>query len=474
MHETSSFNIRNSAMTASVQLVEKASRTCTRCRVRKQRCDRLLPGCSRCTLKLVRCDYSATPNGHSCTELAGSLIEFGACGWDLSLLGQSELMKLAMNDPVDRHWSIGNKPLEKLSNILSEVNLTLPSLVEDYTRSIHNWFPIVNLDHFRPHINNPSTPGTETSTTLLCLAMLLVITPQCGHIEHLSQKRLYMTLQYLCAALQSRNDIGVPLVEAKSLMTLYECGHGMTSQAYLTLSSTVAMISLLGADAEGSEGHIHLEVCLMILDRLIVLSTIHDTLPPLCPASSTLSTRTRAYLNSPIMESLPLDPISQRVRSMGQVVLLAGRALEYLQGSKLAIGTKDDYDSIDSDLESMLDHLLSHNDSYSGSYCDPTTMALCCLFIIRQERVRERKTQPGSKADLALQACRRMAWDTCRESLESNKGADVNQLSLISISCVFHCVSALVNDTGSAPASDEIAQLAPTLRMFAQRWTIRA
>lgn len=76
------------------------------------------------------------------------------------------------------------------------------------------------------------------------------------------------------------------------------------------------------------------------------------------------------------MESLPLDPISQRVRLMGQVVLLAGRALEYLRGSKLGIGTKDDYDSIDSDLESMLDYLLSHNDSYSGSYCDPTTMAL--------------------------------------------------------------------------------------------------
>lgn len=197
----------------------------------------------------------------------GSLVEFGTCGWDLTLLGQSELMKLAMNDPVDRHWSIGNKPLEKLSNILSKVNLTLPSLVEDYTRSIHNWFPIVNLDQLRLHINNPSTPSTETSTTLLSLAMLLVITTPCGHIEHLSQKRLYMTLQCLCAALQSRNDIGVPLVEAKSLMTLYECGHGMIRQAYLTLSSTVAMTSLLDADAEDSEGQIHLEVCLMILDR---------------------------------------------------------------------------------------------------------------------------------------------------------------------------------------------------------------
>lgn len=61
---------------------------------------------------------------------------------------------------------------------------------------------------------------------------------------------------------------------------------------------------------------------------------------------------------------------------MGQVVFLSGRALEHLQGSKVGIRMKEDYDLIDSDLESMLDHLLSHKDSYSGSYCDPTTLAL--------------------------------------------------------------------------------------------------
>lgn len=61
---------------------------------------------------------------------------------------------------------------------------------------------------------------------------------------------------------------------------------------------------------------------------------------------------------------------------MGQVVLLAGRALEYVQCSKQGTGAKNAYDLVDSDLEVMLDHLLSYNDSYSGSYCDPTTMAL--------------------------------------------------------------------------------------------------
>ncbi|RMJ13394.1 hypothetical protein CDV36_006934 [Fusarium kuroshium] len=76
------------------------------------------------------------------------------------------------------------------------------------------------------------------------------------------------------------------------------------------------------------------------------------------------------------MESLPLDLISQRVRSMGKVALLAGRALDYMQGPKMDIGTRGNYNSIDSDLENMLDHLLSRKDSYSGSYCDPTTMAL--------------------------------------------------------------------------------------------------
>ncbi|RSM08728.1 hypothetical protein CEP52_004473 [Fusarium oligoseptatum] len=455
-------------MTASVQVIEKASHTCTRCRVRKQRCDRLLPGCSRCTLKLVRCDYSLPLNGHSCTELNGSLVEFGTCGWDLSPFGQRELMKLAINDPVDQHSSIGSRLLERLGNILSEVNVTLSSLVEDYTRSIHNWFPIVNLDQFRPHINNPSTTNTETSTTLLYLVMLLVITPPCGHIEHLRQKRLYMTLQCLCAALQSQNDIGIPLVQAKSLIALYECGHGMTRQAYLTLSSTVAMMSLLEADSRGPKDEMGLKVCLIILDRLITLSTLNDNLPP---ASSSLSAGLRTHINAPSMESSPLDLISQKVRSMGKVALLAGRALDYMQGPKMDIGTRENSNLIDSDLENMLDHLLSQ-DSYSESYCDPTTMALCCLFIIRQERVRELNAQPGSKEYLALQACRRMVWDTCRESLESNKGADITRLSYISIFCVFYCVSALADQAESYPTCDEIDRLVPTLRMFAQKWTV--
>ncbi|KAM0438636.1 hypothetical protein ACHAPT_001389 [Fusarium lateritium] len=138
----------------------------------------------------------------------------------------------------------------------------------------------------------------------------------------------------------------------------------------------------------------------------------------------------------------------------------------------MSIETDQDYGSIDNDIERMLDHLLRDKESYSGSYCDPTTMALCCLFIIRQERVRQLDAQSGSKEDMALRACSRMVWDTCRESLESNKGADVTRLSYISIFCVFHCTSMLVKEVDSAPPCDEIDQLLPTLRMFAQRWTV--
>lgn len=94
------------------------------------------------------------------------------------------------------------------------------------------------------------------------------------------------------------------------------------------------------------------------------------------------------------------------------------------------------------------------------------------LFIIRQERVVELNAQPGSKEDLALQACRRMVWDTCRESIESNNDADVTRLSYISILCVFHCVSTLVGQAESIPTCDEVDQLVPTLQRFAQRWTV--
>ncbi|KAJ3530647.1 hypothetical protein NM208_g9234 [Fusarium decemcellulare] len=390
-------------MTSSVQVIEKASHTCRRCRVRKQRCDRLLPGCTRCKSKLVKCDYSSTLSGsssQSCSQQTNALVEFGGCGWDLSSHGQTELVKSVLEYPFDKSSIITIKLTAQFHCILSEVKLTLASLFSDYGQSIHRWFPIVDLEGMLEISESPTESWLKPSTPLMWFAMLLVTTQHCGHADHLRRKRLYATLQSLCAVLRLRVDVNIDLVQAQALIALYECSQAMPRQAHMTLSAAISTVDLMSIDANELESSLHWRV-------MIVLSGAEANIPLLCPPSSRLSRsiQTPLLFDAKKAPQSPFSP-SQKLQTISAVVLLAGRVLHYVQCSKAGITPDESYCSIEGDIKNMVQTLLGQEEIYSGSYCDPMTMILCFALILHQERSSELGSLFSSEEALALHTSR--------------------------------------------------------------------
>lgn len=110
---------------------------------------------------------------------------------------------------------------------------------------------------------------------------------------------------------------------------------------------------------------------------MIVLSSLDDDIPLLCPATSAMSNGVQIHVQSYAdTEPPPLDTSSQRLHIMAQVVLLVGRALQYVYCLKKRIAADEDYSSIDDDVEEMAKSLIRHKESHSWPFCDPITMAL--------------------------------------------------------------------------------------------------
>ncbi|KAF5025518.1 hypothetical protein F66182_2423 [Fusarium sp. NRRL 66182] len=380
-------------MAASIQLVEKASHTCDRCRIRKQRCDRLLPRCTRCAMKLAKCDYSQPPagfNGQSYSRRASlTLVEFRGCGWDLSAHGQIELIKSVLDHSIGEGSIIIDKFTAQFYRILSEIELSLSGLFNDYGRILAEAIDPVALASDAP--SNDST---------------------------------------LWSLLQPSMETDIDFVQSRALVALYECGQGMPGQAHLTLSAAVAMVSMMAFDAEELDASLHWRASLVILDRMIVLSGAGDNIPLLCSPSSCLSTSLEAQALSGTQKE-PLSPpsLSRRLQAICVVALLAGRVLHYIQTLKVGISAGESYSAIHEEVNGTIQRLLGQAEAYSGSYCDPMTMILCFVLILHQEQSRKLNAPLGSEADLALQTSRRMVWDTCRMALESKKDANVTDIS---------------------------------------------
>lgn len=78
----------------------------------------------------------------------------------------------------------------------------------------------------------------------------------------------------------------------------------------------------------------------------------------------------------------------------------------------------------------------------------------------------------GPREDLTLQASRRMAWDTCRLSIETIKEAEISQTSFVSMNSTFRAVLCIMNDHTRPSEHEEIEQLLFKLRLFRSRWAV--
>jgi len=161
--------------------------------------------------------------------------------------------------------------------MLVESQVTVSGLLDDFSTSIQSWFPVLNLDFLVKEVYDFPNTCKSPSLPLLLLAILLITTRPCDHTDCLPCKRLHTTILSLSACMQSQLKSDMYFIQTRIITALYECGHGMSRQAHLTLSSAVAMAALEDASRREQEESLHMRVACMILDRYTLFQYVDKT-----------------------------------------------------------------------------------------------------------------------------------------------------------------------------------------------------
>ncbi|KAF5638476.1 Zn(2)-C6 fungal-type DNA-binding domain protein [Fusarium tjaetaba] len=199
------------------------------------------------------------------------LSELGPCGWDLTEYGQAELMQDMFAYRYRTYpEEVAEQKLKKTVDILlRERGCTLDTLLED---EVFESFPLARygcMGGYEYEDRGLSMPG-------LILAILLVTTPPCNHMECLKTKRLYVTILAMLPILQSVLGRSNGVIRTQALVAVYEYGHGLYYQAYLNLNSAICMASRIEMPQSiHLEFALELRLSLMLLDCMLALSTHH-------------------------------------------------------------------------------------------------------------------------------------------------------------------------------------------------------
>ena len=224
------------------------------------------------TRKLRSCDYSWHPEdlNHSPSSqstIDSGLVERTDCGFDLSSRGQKELLQLVLTNTTNEYPKRFVRLGQLVCDVLFESGLTISSLIDGYADTIHRWFPLLNLSQLRREAEGLPECCPKPAVSMLLLAIVLVSVQPCGHASHLRHSKLYRTVKALIMHLQVESEPSLEIVQVQTLISLYECGHGMTWQAHLTLSSAVTSATLITLNSKVSHASLHWQAALMALDR---------------------------------------------------------------------------------------------------------------------------------------------------------------------------------------------------------------
>ncbi|KAL6821517.1 hypothetical protein V8C40DRAFT_280817 [Trichoderma camerunense] len=470
-------------MAPGIHVVSVAANVCSRCRLHKQRCNRALPRCSRCTLKLRYCDYSVASNSVPAPQqdaLRSEPLVISECHgfFDLSARGEQEFVQLISNWKTNFDNNLGY--FTQLTNdILQESGLELSGLIDRFSTSIHRWFPVIDVERLREDAQTlRELPEVDATVPLLVLALLLFdLLQRCEFGTSAKPKKLYSASKRIMVALISLNEkTDARLVQVQALIALYECSQGMVYKAQLTLSSALTMVTLSDSYTRETDIPLQSKVSLLILDRLIMLSSADNSIPSLCNPNSPFSKGIEHHIRRHFVgesASFGVSP-SQQLYTMAQVVLASGRALHHVYCSHHGYEVDESYDSVDHAMQGLVTALMASKNNHSMYLCDIISLAICSLIVLRQSYAKQQSFMLGSLDDLALRTSCQMIWDTAKISFHAIRGTDVSRVSLIGMFCQLRGVYAAIDVSHNYTTRDNMEDMLFTMENFFRRWTIGA
>ncbi|KAF4992801.1 hypothetical protein FGRMN_6903 [Fusarium graminum] len=419
--------------------------------------------------------------------------------------GQELLMKEAFRMPRELYsTTLGLGDV--VQTILTERGATVEQLLED---NIFKWFPIVEtcyMEDYHPfHMDKPAF-----YTPLLHLAILLITTPPAKDDKNRPPclptitSNLYRTVKAVYATASAGLMPHVHLVQTLGLVALYEFGQGHFEQAHLTLNSAFAMANVVGII--GTEVSLHWLQCLMILDRMLALSSrsrayhqlvgLRDVskLRLACPSSHALGKEVDWILKD---MNMPYYRVKSEVRvqkllTMGDDIMRAGRVLQNIPkpcSNDCGSGGEDfSDDELEDDAsgEARIDINkefadMTHNRGLvrkAESWLDYESQALLTLsaiLVYDYDPGRFTSSKPDKPGLHERQEeCHALALNLGKQvvALHKRKDFDIEQLSLIDMFCVMHSMAMMVRDPCDNFAHKVAIALRPALKRYSLRWPL--
>ncbi|KAK6595323.1 fungal specific transcription factor domain-containing protein [Botrytis cinerea] len=234
-----------------------SEQVCISCRIRKKKCDRLLPQCSGCSRRDIICEYSTPEQTHNfiststltSTQLWHNIqIPVNYDHVDTQSINFSAMMFL---DPyVLQQGQIdipqpGNSIPAHILHLLGDID-SIHSYATEFFSHDHTLMSFISKPRFYSyHLHSQSCIPNRPETILLLLSLKLITTLPPTNPRN-PQTPLYQAIKHYCLEVETSNVPSLPILQAEILIALYEMGHGIYPAAYLTIGACARYAYALG------------------------------------------------------------------------------------------------------------------------------------------------------------------------------------------------------------------------------------
>lgn len=253
-----------------IEPLDKAPQACLSCRTQKRKCDKALPTCGLCVRVKRTCNYSFEPSSSSRLEEFLSLQRkvrhleaqregqstygspISSTSWRSSSKTRSSSLNGVEDTEQETHvtssvffldgaaFILGGyqmrRPHLQLPEIFEEFCPTHPiilRIVSSYFATTHLWLPIISRE--RVHVD-PNIPveGISADLGLLYLCMQLVGERLPPTLQN-PQTTFYVAVREYHFLVESAGTLSLHLLQAGLLLAIYEFGHAIFPNAYITI-----------------------------------------------------------------------------------------------------------------------------------------------------------------------------------------------------------------------------------------------
>ncbi|CAF3465843.1 unnamed protein product [Fusarium graminearum] len=259
----------------------EAPEACTACRRLKRRCSRNLPICSLCRRLGKDCEYPSHASQGSSSD-----------GWTYGLFQGPDhpfppqfFLDQDLHSPLRTTQLSWSSQPELKFHALKHLDVDTPTLYNEYASKVHIWLPMLSRKRLLDD-GIESSEKTDVCHFVLLLCMKLCIEKP---NDVPSKSISYIAAKSLCAAAEQAGYLSLRLVQSLVLLTFYEICHGIQPAAFMTISKSARMGSLIDTPTwTASEEARQTWWAMFVLDRYMLMDVNGLPFSVLDPATEEL------------------------------------------------------------------------------------------------------------------------------------------------------------------------------------------